>query len=140
VKKPKTEAKKSGLRYQKKIEGWLQRHYGGAAHIGEWLRYEDASGRRWCQPDAWVVGTGKVAVFEVKLRHAELAWWQLTQLYAPLLHQLYGMPVVPVEIVHSYDPHEWFVGEAGVVFTPGDLRTAIMSGESEKVVVFQWRP
>ena len=117
------------------------RHYGSSAHVGEWICYEDASGRRWCQPDAWVVGASKVAVFEVKLRHAELAWFQLVKLYAPLLHQLYEMPVVPIEVVHSYDPHEWFAGEAGVVFSPGDLKEAIvMHSEPERVVVFQWRP
>ena len=132
-------AKKNGLRFQRKAEKWIKRSYGDAAHIGEWIEYVDASGQRWCQPDAWVVGQRRLAVFEVKVNHSELAWWQLTKLYAPLLSQLYGMPVVPIELVRSYDPLGGFTPEQ-LCFSEEELMEAIVRHDASfRPIVFQWR-
>ena len=136
-----TPAKSSGLRYQRKVEKWLKSHYGEhSLFIGQWLEYRDASGRRYAQPDAWVIGRTKVALFEIKVGHSELAWWQLKKLYLPLLAQLYELPVVPVEIVKSYDPLAFFPGPHSVVFTPDELKRELVQHRDESVVVFQCQP
>ena len=74
---------------------------------GPWIEFIDRSGKRWCQPDAFLlsVKNNYCFIYEVKYQHTADAWWQLTQLYAPVLAVLYPwMQFGLVEICHWHDP------------------------------------
>jgi len=143
-----SEARKSGLRYQAKAEAWVKGYFDQSeVHIGQWLQYEDASGMHWCQPDAWVVWKNPlrpeksaVVVFEFKARHTPEAWYQL-KLYGPLLGELYGLPVVLVEMTKSYDPFEvWPEKGFKLALDVAEFMGVLTSvGVPEAMVVFQWR-
>jgi hypothetical protein len=77
-----------------------------------WVEFQDASGRRWCQPDALLVDKLQRAVIiaEVKYQHTQDAWWQLVHLYRPVVAVLFPQynPIAMLEIVHWHDPKvEW---------------------------------
>lgn len=84
-----------------------------------WVKFRDASGFRWCQPDGLLLNIedGTCRIVEVKYQHTADAWWQLTQLYLPVLEVLFS-PLrwthSCLEIVKWYDPVTSFPGK--VVF------------------------
>lgn len=95
-------AQKAGLRFQRRIEHALRTIY--SAEIGPWFRYTDAGIiPRWCQPDALILSPRPI-VIEIKTRWMDTAWWQLSQLYVPVLRKAFGCEFSPVAIVRSFDP------------------------------------
>ena len=62
---------------------------------------------RWCQPDGLLLDPwgGRLVVLEIKYQHTAGAWWQLMELYAPVLRRL--LPewrLDLVEVCKWYDP------------------------------------
>ncbi len=100
-----------GIRYEREVQELIELHCLGRPDLeyrnGPWLEFVDKSGKRWCQPDALVLDkTARVCtVCEVKYQHTADAWWQLRQLYQPVLVvALPGFSFRLVEIVHWFDP------------------------------------
>ena len=57
-----------------------------------WLCFTTGEGKqRWCQPDGLLIDAerGVVTCVEVKYSHTERAWWQVRQLYFPVLALLF---------------------------------------------------
>jgi hypothetical protein len=77
-----------------------------------WIEFYDRSGRRYCQLDGLMIDNrGKAAlIYEVKYKHVSNAWWQLTQLYEPVVRVLFPelRPICLMEVVHWHDPAEHF--------------------------------
>lgn len=73
-----------------------------------WMEFVDRSGRRWCQLDGLLINSLAPAacIYEVKYKHTADAWWQLTQLYLPVVRV--ALPAIRLislcEIVHWHDP------------------------------------
>lgn len=104
-------AQKAGLAYQRKVEAWLSRTcVRDNLLCGPWFCYSDRTGRRsYCQPDVLIFSPGSafdlVSVVEIKLRWTSDAWWQLNQLYLPVLTTaLPGKKFSRLVICKSYDP------------------------------------
>lgn len=79
-----------GIRYEKLVQ----------AHLTEaepcyldspWLRFLDADGWHWCQPDGihFDFSRGIITIVEVKYQHTPDAWVQLLELYGPVLQCIF---------------------------------------------------
>lgn len=98
-----------GIRYERQVQEYLallalSRNF---EYIeSPWIEYEDANGKRWCQPDGLLVDARAVCIVEVKYQHTVDAWWQLVHLYQPVIKLIYPnhRPVCMLEIVHWFDP------------------------------------
>lgn len=78
---------------------------------GPWVEFIDGpSGeRRWCQPDGLLIEIrrGRITVLEAKYTHTELAYYQLFDLYIPVMQSLFPRALwtfVGCEICARYDP------------------------------------
>lgn len=65
--------------------------YPGELYSGQWLRFEDAGGKSWAQPDFYILQAGLNIcwIFEAKLTYVDTAVEQLNLRYSPLLDRLY---------------------------------------------------
>jgi hypothetical protein len=106
-------AQKKGLSYEKKALAMLERKIqekpnGAELQLlkGPWIEFEDASGRRWCQPDAIILGNLFHAVIvEIKYKHTPSAWYQLWELYLPVLKCIFEeYNFACLELVSWHDP------------------------------------
>lgn len=99
-------------------------------HLGPWLEFQDETGRRWCQPDAIVLSEGKGIIYEVKYQHCSEAWYQLWELYLPVLEVVFPhIRFACMEVVKWLDPHVAFPEEyrltRDVFSVPDPSRTAV---------------
>jgi hypothetical protein len=99
------------MRYEREAKEWLSLFALGDPTLtfreGPWLEYEDKSGRRYCQPDGLLVWAGakRATILEIKYQHTSDAWYQLKQLYLPVLRvAMPGYSFGLLEIVHWFDP------------------------------------
>lgn len=79
---------------------------------GPWLAFTARGSQRvrWCQPDGIIFDfvQGRITIVEVKLRHTVQAWWQLRQLYEPVVRKLFEAAEAKfsvLEVTQSIDPH-----------------------------------
>lgn len=98
-------AQKNGLRYEAKAQSYLIRELGHQYLPSPFIHFCDDSGFRTCIPDGILHTPNSTFVFEIKSQHMPEAWWQLKQLYAPVLRAYNPeIPVHCIEVVRSYDP------------------------------------
>lgn len=100
-----------GIRYEREVQEFLSLYALGRPELehrqGPWMEFQETSGRRWCQPDALILEerSKRCLIAEVKYQHTSDAWYQLKQLYLPVLRvALPGFTFHLLEIVHWYDP------------------------------------
>lgn len=98
------------MAYQAHLGRELRRRL-GTIHEAQWIRFIDANGRGYAQPDHYWVGPRSVVVFEAKLTQRDEALRQIGRLYRPLLRHIYGLPVVGVVVCKRlvYRPGSWQV-------------------------------
>lgn len=104
-----TEAQKIGLRYERCVHEELSRRYEGNYGPSQWISFKCGRGFdvRWAQPDGLLLNfdAALICIVEIKIRHSERAWWQLRQLYEPLVSFLFpSWRVALCEVCRSYDP------------------------------------
>lgn len=106
-----------GLRYESACRGGIAAWADAAGvgvEFGPWFRFmgdNDLLGRkglgwRFCQPDV-VLDPGPLRpllIVELKLQFEPRAWWQLRELYAPVVARATGRAVATAAVVGSYDP------------------------------------
>ncbi len=103
-------AQKRGLKYQDKVLETLDALNVFKLFVpSPWIEFHDHHGRRICQPDALgflETPSGPVAtIFEIKLSHTIMAYWQLRRLYEPVLRQMFPSYRVRVcEVTRLFDP------------------------------------
>lgn len=80
----------AGLRYEKQVQEYL-RSTEVCYLDSPWLRYFDADGWHWCQPDGvhFDFARGIITIVEVKYQHTPDAWVQLLELYGPVLRSIF---------------------------------------------------
>lgn len=99
-----TVARMNGLRYEGKVQNKLQRTFGDYLQSPA-IYFEDQSGLRFVVPDGLIIRPNRVYVIEIKSQHMPEAWWQLHELYLPILRSRNAArPISCLEIVKSYDP------------------------------------
>lgn len=89
-----TGSRKRGLVYENQVVTKIERDLpkGWVGVPGPWFLYLDKVAReRYAQPD-WLgicVELGRICIVEVKLTRNPRAWWQLNELYKPLVRQVF---------------------------------------------------
>ena len=107
-----TGLKAKGLAYQRRLGKMLQRLVDTAAATGGpwagskllaevWLRFHDANGPGYAQPDFIIHLPDLAIVIDAKLTHTPLVEPQLFGLYKPLVEKLLGVPAVCVEAFYN---------------------------------------
>ena len=84
------------MTYQGKVEKALQREFKNDLFCSQWIRFADANGFGYAQPDYYLICKDKIICFEAKLTQNYLGLRQLLSLYSPLLSHIYSLPVVGV--------------------------------------------
>jgi len=115
--KHKRGVRRQGVLYEDKVQSHLLGQYPQGYIASPWIRYRDANHNeeKWCQPDGILVDLrrGKITIVEVKLRHTDHAWFQLHELYYPVLRRVFkggSWDFRFVEVVRWYDPSIPFPG------------------------------
>ena len=106
---------REGLRYEKKVHEEFTRRYPSLYVPSLWLEYENAkdSYLHRCQPDGLLFNfpLSRIIVIEVKLKHTAQAYYQLRNLYLPVLSLIFPpslWELVPCEVVKWFDPSTTF--------------------------------
>lgn len=105
-----TGAKARGMSYERKVQSWLLELFHDSYLPSPWFSFiNDRSPKlRFCQPDGLLFDPwrGICTLVEVKLKHTPLAWWQMRQLYAPVVQAALGAKwtIHTVEVVRWFDP------------------------------------
>ena len=98
-----------GVRYEAKGQAWLAAKYPDNYIPAPWLRFHNGQSK-WCQPDGLLIDVkrGRITIVEFKLRHTSDAWYQVRELYEPVVRRLFPWPgweFPALEIVCWFDPH-----------------------------------
>ncbi len=145
-----------GLRYQRQVESALGAWADSTetvtrVELGPWFRFTSAAAPsvwRWCQPDVLVTSSaGALTVLEVKLTLEARAWWQVVELYAPVVAKALSATVCGGIIAKSVDllaTNQRING--ALVFTldrPHYWLSTVTSGEAAAALkalpVLQWK-
>lgn len=106
-----------GLRYERRVLEKISAEVGGAGGLvpSQWFSFLDGAGgqRRYCQIDGFSFDLckGTITIYEIKLRHTHDSWWQLTQLYEPVLRAFFPSNVWTyrlIEICRWFDPATYY--------------------------------
>ena len=121
-----------GLRYEVKAQEHLGKLFLslGNFQAGIALRFTNAAGKsRNCIPDAVVSSPSAPfpLIIEIKLRHTELAWFQLRKLYQPVVEKYFNKPCIVMEVCKQFDPSTTFPEEPLLVTDPVEF---FLSGAS----------
>lgn len=120
-------ARGKGLRYEAKVTKWLNGQVGKEwkTYSQQCLKYLNNEGHiGYCIPDWYAVNETReeILLVEIKLTRVARAWWQLNELYVPMLRFLYpGYAIACVEIASRV---ELIVtpGEVSVIHSLGDAK------------------
>jgi len=114
-----------GVRYEKKVHEYLAAVYPDEYVASPWIYFQEsgADRPRWCQPDGLLfdLQKGIITIVEVKYQHTSDAWWQLTQLYRPVLEKIFPLTLWQmqcVEVVKWYDPATVFPERVALLEEP----------------------
>ena len=94
-----------GLRYEKKVCKALSKEYAAFWRSGCWFQYQAERDKRsrYCQVDG-LLDAACLVVCEVKLRHTPEAYFQLFNLYLPVVQAAYpGRDLALCEVTKWYD-------------------------------------
>ena len=128
-------AQQAGLRFERKINARLEEKLGNKWNYQPRLAFRDGRGeKRVCIPDGIIIAPEYSIVVEIKISHMAEAWWQLNELYLPVLKKLNPLPWKMLEIVKTYDPAVEFPVEVNLVT---DL-VEWMKNPSDQFAVFVW--
>ncbi|TFH47979.1 MAG: hypothetical protein E4H01_07220 [Lysobacterales bacterium] len=112
----------------------LAKRFPGFYVSGPWFEFVDRTGGRWCQADGLIVWQElkHIRIVEIKYQHTERAWWQLKQLYDPVVRRAFPeYEVTLLEVVHWHDPAVAFpeaydlVSDCGAHLTMNKIGTHI---------------
>lgn len=104
-----TPAQYQGILYERKVLAYLDDIYGAFFLPQPWFYYKDlhAVKAHWCQPDGllFLPRLGKLVLCEVKHRHTPDAYYQLFELYLPIVKYVFpSWSHCCLEIVRWFDP------------------------------------
>ena len=132
--KPRSGAQGNGVRFERKVLAGLSAQSTFIPSLP--FRYQTTSGySSFCIPDGVWFGEQEVVCIEVKLQHTVHAWFQLNNLYIPVLERAFRKPVRALEVVKVLDPEVRFPCSVRV------FRSVESFVESQqKLGVCLWRP
>src|SRR5262245_3313723 len=107
---PKTQAQKRGIRYERKVSWRLLELYELSYIPALWFMYHSRGRIRYCQFDGLLVLAERkvLAIVECKYQHTADAYWQLSNVYVPVLRSFLGRgnpySIATCEVVKWFDP------------------------------------
>lgn len=104
-----------GIGYERKVQDHLALLVLGLEQVryleSPWIEFLTDEGKRWCQLDGLVINHKHrlAIIYEIKWAHCERAWFQLRELYQPVVRKLLpNYTVGLMEVVHWHDPQiQW---------------------------------
>lgn len=104
-----TKRQRQGISYERLVHSKLQDQHGLNYIAGQWWRYSTGGRVRFCQTDGILLVPEKrmLVLIEVKYSHTVDAFWQLENLYVPILKkflQQSNYVLATVEVVKWFDP------------------------------------
>lgn len=127
-------AKKAGLLYQRKVASRLVKEFGAAVTVEPWFKFRARGSEKWryCSPDAILLWQDGIVIIETKITHTPHSWYQLVQLYKPVVQKHLGLVPSLVSIVKSYDPATPYPEEHDYIFEISELNP-------DKVGILRWK-
>lgn len=102
-----TAAQKSGLRYERKAHEHFKSLFPANYLESPVLSFTDDAGGRYCIPDGVLCFSKpkRIFVLEFKFQHMPEAWWQLRELYQPVIEKWRPeWQLSVIEVCRSFDP------------------------------------
>jgi hypothetical protein len=104
-----TPAKKAGVRYERAFNAFARKLWGPSYRTFEdaVLAFDDVDGPRACRPDGVLVFNhiASAVIFEAKVHHISDSYFQLRELYEPVVRKFLLVDrVVCIEVVRHFDP------------------------------------
>lgn len=128
-----TPAQKNGIRYERKVLKELSDRFGTSFRPAQWMRFEDETGERWCQPDGILLRPEGATIFEVKYTFISDAYYQLRQLYSPVVQRAFLPKKINLIVVcRNFDPATPFPEKPFLLRLPSEVES--FSGESMGVL------
>ena len=119
---PRNQARKNGVKYERTAQEYLLRAFPDRYLPSPWIafRLRGETSTRYCQPDGLVFDWPRhvVTVVEIKYRHTDVAYHQVTELYLPVLRHLFARCSFQYrccEMVRWFDPANYFPGSIAMV-------------------------
>lgn len=138
-KQRRTSAKRRGIKYEQKAQAMLVEKY--STYIPSlWLQFysKSSSSMRWCQPDGVLFDfkRGIITIIEIKFCHTAQAWWQLNELYLPVISHIFGREL------WNYRLAEMVLWYDSVINFPGEhyLRKDLHNVREGEVGIHIWKP
>lgn len=99
---------RQGIIYEREGHRYFNERFGNNYLPGPWFRFLDRNGWHWAQADGLLFDLrgGKIIVFEFKIKHHPNAYYQLFDLYYPLVEHLFpkeGWTIGLCEVCKWYD-------------------------------------
>lgn len=135
-----TVVQKKGNKYEAKVRTHIERAYANSSEyrylFSPWFTYRlPGDTARHCQPDILLFSAKQIFICEVKLNHIRDAYYQLRNLYAPVVKAVFpGYEISLIEITRSFDPRILFPEEFELFFGLSDA----LASERQLSVV-QWK-
>lgn len=130
-------AKAQGVRYERRVQEHLEGvfpNYIASPWFSYWIQNDHRT--HWCQPDGLLldVRSGEITIVEVKYQHCAKAYWQMRNLYLPVLRVAFpGWGFRLCEVVKWYDPATPFPSQV-------TLCPSILDAPARGVGVHIWKP
>lgn len=129
---------KAGLAYEKKFHSMMKLKHGKNYHSNVWFHYQSHGTWHWCQPDGILVQPEleRITIFECKLKHTDRSYYQLMDLYLPVVSAAFGsgFNYFLVEVCCTYDPAIPYPVKADL------LRELLSQTIPRQIGVYQWKP
>ena len=103
-------AQAHGIRYERKVQRYLTAECNGHYVPAPWFRYCVHNHPHWhyCQPDGLLFDYNRnlITIVEIKLAHSLQAWWQVQNLYRPVISFVFGSrwSLAACEVTAHHDP------------------------------------
>jgi hypothetical protein len=133
---------RKGLKYEAKVHDYFLGQYGLRYFPGQWWMYGTGTYQtapRYCQTDGlWIdEARRRLVLLEVKYSHTASAYWQMENLYVPVLQRYFGkdrFALCTVEVVKWYDcaiacPRRPVLRESLEDVRPGEFAVHILNRE-----------
>lgn len=99
-------SRRAGISFERKVGERLNSLFHEGAWGDVWIGYESSKKTSYCSPDFIVIDVilGLITVVECKLTHTDDAYYQLNNLYIPVVKKLFpGFEVRGVEVCKNFD-------------------------------------
>jgi hypothetical protein len=111
--KPTSARARLGVKYEQKVHARLEDLFGLEYNPSQWFAYGYRGETKYCQLDGLLFSEVRklLILLEVKYSHTADAYWQVENLYLPVVRkwmQDSGYRIATVEVVKWYDPNVAF--------------------------------